>query len=161
MGNLGLNLQSFIINTAVFLGFFIFMHFLVLKKLGGVIVERQSKMQEADRRADETKHALERARSEFDKVIQEAKIEAQCIVGESKKQANDQAKKILERAQIDAGEIIIKAQGVLVVEKEKMLAEFRESLEKAVKESLTIVLTSQADKIDFDAHMLREVTVKP
>lgn len=160
MENLGLNLQSFIINTLVFLGFFVFMHFLVLKKIGGVIAQREAKMQEADRRAEEAKEALQRAQSEFDNIVAQAKSHAQEIIVQSKSQANDQAKKILEKAQIDAGEIIAKAQGVLAVEKEKMLADFRSSLEKAVKEALTQILTSQAEKIDFDADILKEVVVK-
>lgn len=160
MENLGLNLQSFVINTAVFLLFFLLMHFLVLKKIGKVIIQREAKMQEADRRTDEAKHALEKAKGEFDKIVQEARVEAQKIVGDSKSQANDQTKKILQKAQIDAGEIILKAQGVLAVEKEKMLVDFRASLEKAVKESLTTILTSQADKIEFDTKVLEEVSVK-
>lgn len=160
MENLGLNLQSFVINTLVFLAFFVLMHFLVLKKIGGVIAEREAKMLEADKRAEEAKHALDKAKVEFDKVIAQAKEQAEQIVTDSKSQANDQTKKILEKAQIDAGEIILKAQGVLAVEKEKMLVDFRASLEKAVKESLTAILSSQADKIDFDAKVLEEVAVK-
>lgn len=160
MENLGLNLQSFIINTAVFLAFFTLMHFLVLKKIGGVITQREAKMQEADKRAEEAKGALQKAQSEFDTIVAQAKSQAQEIVAQSKSQANDQAKKILENAQIDAGEIIVKAQGVLMVEKEKMLVDFKSSLEKAVKESLTQILASQADKIDFDAEVLKEVAVK-
>ncbi|MFA5776239.1 MAG: ATP synthase F0 subunit B [Patescibacteria group bacterium] len=160
MENLGLNLQSFIINTLVFGVFFVLMHFLVLKKIGAVITKREAKLMEADKRSEETKHALEKAKEEFAKIIENAKEESHKIVNDSKHQANDQAKKILEKAQIDAGEIIVKAQGVLTVEKEKMLADFRENLEKSVKESLTIILSSQADKIDFDAKVLEEVTVK-
>ncbi len=160
MENLGLNLQSFIINTIVFVTFFVLMHFLVLKKLGGVIAQREAKMQEADRRADDAKHTLEKAKVEFTKIVMEAKADAQKIVGDSKNQANEQAKKILDRAQIDAGEIIVKAQGVLDVEKNKLLADFRLSLEKAVKESLTAILANQADKIDFDTNMLKEASLK-
>ncbi len=160
MENLGLNLQSFVINTLVFLAFFVLMHFLVLKKIGGVIAEREAKMLEADKRAEEAKHALDKAKVEFDKVIAQAKEQAEQIVTDSKSQANDQTKKILEKAQIDAGEIILKAQGVLAIEKEKMLVDFRASLEKAVKESVTAILSSQADKIDFDAKVLEEVAVK-
>lgn len=160
MENLGLNLQSFIINTLVFGAFFVLMHFLVLKKIGGVIAQREAKMQEADKRAEEAKHALEKAQGEFNKIIDQAKKEAQKIVGDSKGVANDQTKKILEKAQLDAGEIVAKAQGVLAVEKEKMLANFRASLEKSVKESLTAILTNQADRIDFDADVLKEAVVK-
>ena len=81
----------------------------------------------------EAKHALEKAKVEFAKIIEGAKEESQKIVADSKHQANDQTKKLLEKAQMDAWEIIAKAQGVLAVEKEKMLIDFRESLEKSVK----------------------------
>ncbi len=160
MENLGLNLQSFVINTAVFLVFFALMHFFVLKKIGGVIAQREAKMQEADRRAEEAKLVLQRAQVEFDAIVSQAKKQAQEIVAQSKSQANEQAKRIIEKAQIDAGEIIVKAQGILAVEKEKMLADFKSSLEKAVKEALTQILASQAEKIDLDVEALKEVTVK-
>lgn len=160
MENLGLNLQSFIINTVIFTVFFLLMHFLVLKKIGGVISAREAKMMEADKRAEEAKHALEKAKVEFDRIIQEAKVQSQKMVENSKHQANDQTKKILEKAQIDAGEIIVKAQGVLEVEKEKMLVEFRENLEKSVKDSLKTILGAQADKIDFDVNVLKEESAK-
>lgn len=160
MANLGLNLQSFIINTLIFGAFFVLMHFLVLKKLGGIIAQRESKYLEADKKSEKATHALEKAQVEFAKIIENAKTESQKIVADSKHQANDQTKKILEKAQIDAGEIIVKAQGVLAVEKEKMLVDFKESLEKSVKISLTAILASQADKIDFDAKILEEVVAK-
>ena len=41
-----------------------------------------------------------------------------------------------------------------------MLVDFRENLEKSVKASLTTILASQADKIDFDAKVLEEVVAK-
>lgn len=157
MENLGLNLQSFIINTLVFLGFFGLMHLFVLKKIGGVISEREERLMEADKRAEETKHKLERAKQEFDKIIASAKEESQKIVANSKHQANIQTQKILEKSQIDAGEIIYKAQGFLAVEKEKMLAEFKDDLERSVKESLKTILSSQADKIEFDVDTLEKV----
>lgn len=160
MENLGLNLQSFIINTLVFCAFFVLMHFLVLKKIGGVIAEREARLTEADRKSEEARHSLQKAKEEFAKIIENAKTESQKIVSDSKHQANEQTKKILEKAQIDAGEIIVKAQGVLAVEKEKMLNDFRENLEKAVKEALTTILTSQADKIDFDVDVLKEIPKK-
>jgi F-type H+-transporting ATPase subunit b len=160
MENLGLNLQSFVINSLVFGAFFVLMHFLVLKKIGGVIAQREAKLAEADKRTDEAKHAVEKAHEEFAKIIERAKEDSQHIVNDSKQQANNQAKKILEKAQIDASEIISKAQGVLLIEKEKMLSDFKESLEKSVREALTAILSTQADKIDFDAKVLEEVVVK-
>jgi len=160
MENLGLNLQSFIINSLVFGAFFVLMHFLVLKKIGGVIAQREAKLAEADRKTEEAAHAMEKANEEFAKIIENAKKESQSIVTDSKHQAGDQAKKILEKAQIDASEIIAKAQGVLSVEKEKMLTDFKESLEKSVKEALTTILSSQVHKIDFDAKVLEEVVIK-
>jgi len=160
MANLGLNLQSFIINTLIFGAFFVLMHFLVLKKLGGIIAQREAKYLEADQKSQEAGYTLEKAQIEFAKIIENAQAESQKIVADSKHQATDQTKKILEKAQIDAGEIIVKAQGVLAVEKEKMLVDFRENLEKSVKASLTTILASQADKIDFDAKVLEEVVAK-
>jgi F-type H+-transporting ATPase subunit b len=156
MENLGLNLQSFIINTLVFAAFFALMHFLVLKKIGAIIIQREAKYTEADRKSEEAKQTLAKAETEFAKIIENAKMESQKLINDSKHQAGDQAKKILEKAQLDAGEIISKAQGVLAVEKEKMLVSFKESLEKSVKESLTAILTSQADKIEFDSKVLEE-----
>lgn len=160
MEKLGFNIQSFVINTTVFLAFFVLMHFLVLKKIGGVIAQRKTKMQEADKRAEEARLLLQKAQNNFDNIIAQAKKQAEQIVAQSKSQANDQAKKIIEKAQIDASEIIAKAQGVLAVEKEKMLSDFRSELEKAVKESLTQILADQAEKIDFDAYALKEISVK-
>lgn len=137
------------------------MHFLVLKKIGGVITQRQAKYLEADKKSEEATHTLENAKVEFAKIIENAKEESQNIINDSKHQSNEQAKKIMDRALIDAGEIIIKAQGVLAVEKEKMLADFKSTLEKSVRESLVLILSSQSDKIEFDAKMLEEVSARP
>lgn len=160
MENLGLNLQSFVINTLVFLAFFILMHFLVLKKIGRLIAEREARILETDKRAEETKVALANAQKEFDRIVEDAKKEAQKIADDSKSMADEQTKKILEKAQLDAEEIIEKAQSVLAVEKERMLADFKASMEKSVKSALTDILASQADRIDFDADMLKEESIE-
>jgi|GEM_PF-1732012 F-type H+-transporting ATPase subunit b len=157
MENLGLNVHSFIINTLVFGVFFVLMHFLVLKKLGGILAQREAKLMEADKRAEATKHALVQAQEEFATIIANAKLEAQTIVAQSKHQASAQTKALLAQAQTDAESIIAKAQGVLAVERAKMLAQFNATLETAIKEALTTVLAAQASKIDFDPQVLQEV----
>lgn len=155
MENLGINLTSFLINTAIFCVFFLAMHFLVLKKVGGIVVQRQKKYQEAEEQTVKAEAVLTEAKAEFDRIIGQAKEQTKNISAEAKEEASFEAEEIIKKAQRQAEEIIEKAQGVLTVEREKLTADFNLRLEKSVKSSLGVLLADQADKIEFDEKVLQ------
>ena len=92
-----------------------FMYKPVLKMLK----DREKKIAQGLKDADEARLALDKAREEHDNVIRKATIEAEKIIDETKKSAEQTRAELLEKSRSDAQKIIDEAKGAADLEIKK------------------------------------------
>ncbi len=110
---------------AFLLLFFLLSRF-VFPSIVKILEERERKIDESLRRAEETRAEAERLMAEYKKQLEEAKREAQAIVEQGRKLGESAKEEMIKKAQEEAQKIIEKAQAEIIREKEKAFKELQQ-----------------------------------
>jgi len=135
--------------------------YLAFKPVLATISERQKKIADGLKYADEMKAKLEAAQQAYDAQVREAQIKARAIIDETQKVAKEFADKQQTEAVERANGLIEKAQMAIELEKNKMLAEARTEIARLVIATTQKVLGTQlteADRGRYNEAAARELT---
>ena len=130
------------------------------KPVMATLDERQKKIADGLRYADEMKAKLEALQQESAATAKKAQADASRVIDEARKAAKEFLDKQSQEASVKAGEILAKAQQVIELEKKKMLAEARTEIAHLVVETTQRVLArelSDADRSRYNESAAREL----
>ncbi|HTJ79559.1 MAG TPA: F0F1 ATP synthase subunit B [Rariglobus sp.] len=123
--------------------------------------ERQKKIADGLRYAEETKARLDSAQQESAETLKKAQVEAAAIIEQARKASKELAERETTAATARAGELISKAQQAIELEKQKMLAEARTEIARLVIATTQRVLSKElndADRTRYNEAAARELT---
>jgi F-type H+-transporting ATPase subunit b len=110
--------------------------------------ERQKKISSGLQYADDMKAKLEAVQQESVASAKKAQVEASRIIEEARKSAKEFLDKQTQESSAKAGEILVRAQQVIELEKKKMLAEARTEIARLVVETTQRVLSKELSDSD-------------
>ncbi|MBI4406939.1 MAG: F0F1 ATP synthase subunit B [Candidatus Kerfeldbacteria bacterium] len=114
------------------------------------VQERTATIEQGVKQASEAKAALDNAMAEQQRLIAQAKVDAQAVLDEAKTQATAQGQVLVERSKAEASKVIEKAKQDIRLEQEKMLqaakAELGEVVIVACERILKEKMTAPADQ---------------
>jgi len=131
------------------------------KPVMATLDERQKKIADGLKYAEEMKAKLEAVQQESIASSKKAQAEATRVIDEARKSAKEFLDKQSQEASVQAGEILAKAQQVIELEKKKMLAEARTEIARLVVETTQRVLAKEltdADRNRYNESAARELT---
>lgn len=123
--------------------------------------ERQKKIADGLRYAEETKARLDSAQQEIADTLKKAQIEAAAIIEQARKASKELAEREATASTERAGSIITTAQQAIELEKQKMLAEVRTEIARLVIATTQRVLAKElndADRSRYNEAAVRELT---
>ncbi len=118
------------------------------KPVLSTIDERQSKIADGLKYADDMKAKLEDAESQHKEIIQKASQEAQQIVNDARDVAEDKISKASQEAVARAEEIITKAEQQIELDRKNMLADARSEIARLVVATTSKVLSKELSEED-------------
>jgi F-type H+-transporting ATPase subunit b len=127
----------------VLLGFILYK--LGYKPILKFVQERTAKIEQGVQQAEEAKTALASATAEQQRLLAQAKVDAQKVLDDAKAAAVEQGNQLVERSKAEAAKVIEKAKQDIRLEHDKMLQDAKSELsqvvllaaEKVLKEKLT------------------------
>jgi F-type H+-transporting ATPase subunit b len=131
------------------------------KPVMATLDERQKKIADGLRYAEEMKAKLEAVEQASVASARKSQVEASKVIDEARKSAKEFLDKQTQEAAVKAGEILAKAQQVIELEKKKMLAEAKTEIAHLVVETTQRVLArelSEADRSRYNESAARELT---
>lgn len=123
--------------------------------------ERQAKIADGLKYANEMKSKLEAAQQESTAIIKKASLEASRLVEDARKSAKDFVDKQTLEASAKASDILAKGQQAIELEHKKMLADARAEIARLVVVTTERVLAkklSDADRAAYNDSAARELT---
>jgi len=123
--------------------------------------ERQKKISDGLRYAEETKARLDSAQQEISDTLKKAQIEAAAIIEQARKASKEVAERETAAATERANSLITTAQQAIELEKQKMLAEARTEIARLVVATTQRVLAKElndADRSRYNEAAARELT---
>ncbi len=109
-----------------FLLLFVLLSRFVFPSIVKILEEREKRIDESLRKAEETREEAERLMTEYKKQLEEAKREAQAIVEQGRKLGESAKEEMIRKAQEEAQKIVEKAQAEIIREKEKAFKELQQ-----------------------------------
>jgi len=123
--------------------------------------ERQQKIADGLKYADEMKAKLEATQQETAAILKKASLEASRLVEEARKSAKEYLDKQTQEATAKANDVLVKAQQAIELEHKKMLADARTEIARLVVVTTERVLAkrlSDADRAAYNEAASRELT---
>ncbi|MFA6285753.1 MAG: F0F1 ATP synthase subunit B [Opitutaceae bacterium] len=154
LSSLSAQVFSFVI-VAVVLWYFAF------KPVLATLDERQKKIADGLRYAEETKTRLAAVQQENADILKRAQVEAAAIIEQARKAAKEVAERETAATTERANSLITKAQEAIELEKQKMLAEARTEVARLVIATTQRVLAKElndADRSRYNEAAARELT---
>jgi len=131
------------------------------KPILATLDERNKKIADGLRYAEETKARLDSAQQESAAALKKAQTEAAAIIEQARKASKELSERETAAATARAGELISKAQQAIELEKQKMLAEARTEIARLVIATTQRVLAKElndADRTRYNEAAARELT---
>lgn len=145
-----LNLFWIIAQAGSFLLFFVILYFAAFKRIGGVLEERRSKIEQGLRDADDARKEREQAASERLQVLTQARGEAEEILTRAQKVADDSRQRDIAETRAQLEQMKTQATADIAAEKDRALADVRSQVaELALAAASRVVgetMTSEREK---------------
>jgi F-type H+-transporting ATPase subunit b len=157
----GLRLPFFVAQVLNFIIVASLLWFFAFKPVMASITERQRKIDEGLKNAEDANARLEETKKVTQASIHEAQLKGQKLIEEAQKAAKEFADKQQQEAIEKASALITKAQAAIELEKKKMLAEARTEIARLVVATTERVLSqqlSEADRARYNEAAGRELT---
>ena len=135
--------------------------FFAFKPVLATITERQRKIDEGLKNAEDANARLEETKKVTQASIHEAQLKGQKLIEEAQKAAKEFSDKQQQEAVEKANALITKAQAAIELEKKKMLAEARTEIARLVVATTARVLSrelSDADRSKYNEAAARELS---
>ncbi|MDQ3075688.1 MAG: F0F1 ATP synthase subunit B [bacterium] len=123
---------------------FLALYLLAAKPLKKLIQERTDEITTGLMDAKTNKETLKATKEEYDKVIRQAKSEAQALFESSKKEATDKKNEMLEMAKTEVAVIIENGKKILEADKAKMISDARNEVASLVIQATEKVLQEKS-----------------
>lgn len=120
-----INLFWIIAQAASFLIFLVILYFVAFKRIGGVLEERRSRIEQGLRDADQARVDREQAAAERLRVLAEARTEAEDILGRAQRVAEESRERDMAETRAQLEQMRERAAADIVSEKERALADVR------------------------------------
>lgn len=124
---------------------FFVLYFFAIKPLRTLMAERTKKISQGIADASTHKTLLSETKAEYDKVVRDARFEAQEIVRQSKQDAEFEKGKILEQAKAEMSNVIKQGEETLAEERRQMLILVRKDIIDLAIEATKKILEKEGD----------------
>ena len=124
----GVNLPALIFQIVNFLLLLYLLNRLLFKPLLKTLDERQARISQGLKDAEQAARDRELARAEREAALDEARREAQSMVARATKIAEDSRNEIVAAARSEAERVTARARDEIIAEKERAMAEIREQV---------------------------------
>ncbi len=139
------------------------MYFLAFKPVLATLEERQTKIAEGLKYAEEMKAKLADAERQHQEVLKQASLEAQRIVHEARDTAKALVEKATKEASTEAEQILKKGNEAIALERQQMLNDVRREVARLVVDTTSKVLDrtlSEPEKKTFAEAAAKEIYSK-
>ena len=120
-----INLFWIIAQAASFLIFLVILYFVAFKRIGGVLEERRSRIEQGLRDADQARVDREQAAAERLRVLGEARSEAEVILSRAQKVAEESRERDMADTRAQLEQMRERAAADIAAEKDRALADVR------------------------------------
>ncbi len=128
MEALGINLGYLIIQIVGFLLLVVLLNAILYGPLLGMLTNRRERIAEGLNQARQAEEALARAESDRQRILDEARAEAQRITQEARQRADEAARNIEQEARAEAARVSEAARNDATAERDRLLADMREQI---------------------------------
>ncbi|HAE36902.1 MAG: ATP synthase subunit b [Candidatus Nomurabacteria bacterium GW2011_GWF2_35_66] len=135
---------------------FLLIYFFALKPIKKIMKERTDSIEGGLTDAVKNAELLKKTKNEYEEVLANARIEANTIFQEGKKEAEDKKRVMIEDANKEIGEMIEKGKKSLESEKTKMIEEAKNEIVSLVVKATEKLLESHKDA-SFDEKTLEQI----
>ncbi len=135
---------------------FVVLYIYALKPLSKLMAERSEKIDQGVKDAKNNAETLKATEQEYAKVLQQAKIEANTIFQNSKKEAEIKKAQMLEDAKTEVATIIENGKKTLNAEKIKIVEEARGEIVALTMQATEKLLHTKADE-HFDGKVIKDL----
>lgn len=143
MGELGLNVNLFLVQLINFGVVMAALSFLLYKPVLNMLRERTERIEQSLQEADQVKQQLANARRDYDAEIARARQEAAAILSQAQDRARVQESEIIAQARQDADRIRSDAREQAVQERDQLLREVKDQVAELVTLAASRVLQSE------------------
>lgn len=135
---------------------FVVLYIYALKPLSKLMSERSEKIENGIKDAKTNAETLKATEKEYEKVLQKAKIEANTIFQNSKKEAEVKKTQMLEDAKTEVTTMIENGKKTLNIEKVKIVEEARGEIVALTMQATEKLLQTRADG-HFDTKVIKDI----
>ena len=132
MEALGLNLPKLIYQIINFLMLMIILYALLYKRVLAMLAERQQRIEQSLKDAEQVKLQLANAKRDYDAEIAKARQEAASIVAQAQERAKSQEVEILAQARRDADKVREEARASAIQERDTLLREAKDQIAQLI-----------------------------
>lgn len=150
MEALGINIVNIVLNTVIFVLFFLVLHFLVFKRIASIIKKREEIIEKGLENTAKSEEILRNTENLQKQRIADTDNRIDQLLAEAKHDAKKKQMEIISKAQEEAKDIVIRQEKVLDQERQSMQKEFDNKLQTKLKSALVELLSDQTDKLDID-----------
>lgn len=154
----GVNWQSLLIQGLTFLLVVLVLKKFVVGKLYQIIDDRQAEINEGLKKTEDAKKALDKAQDEVDKILGEAREQAELIVSSAKADAANAIKKAEDKANERAEAIVKEAQSKLDTDISKARNELRKEAARLVADVSAVVIGQKLDTASDSELINKEIS---
>ncbi len=161
--NYGFDTKYFIAQVVNFLIVAFLLYRFAFKPVLATLDERQKKIDDGLRFADEMKHKLNESEIKYSQAVKQGSIEAQKIVEEAKEHAKHSSEKQTQDTIAQVEQMLTNARQAAVQEHDRMLAEVRKEVAQLVVATTARVLKQEltdADKKRYNESAVRDLASK-
>lgn len=143
MEALGLNLPKLIYQIINFLMLMIILYALLYKRVLAMLAERQQRIEQSLKDAEQVKLQLANAKRDYDAEIAKARQEAAAIVAQAQDRAKSQEVEILAQARRDADKVREEARLSTLQERDTLLREAKDQIAQLITLTASQVLGAE------------------
>lgn len=143
MEALGLNLPKLIYQIINFLMLMIILYALLYKRVLAMLAERQQRIEQSLKDAEQVKLQLANAKRDYDAEIAKARQEAATIVAQAQDRAKSQEVEILAQARRDADKVREEARLSALQERDTLLREAKDQIAQLITLTASQVLGAE------------------
>lgn len=150
MEALGINIVNIVLNTVIFILFFLVLHFLVFKRLASIITKREEIIEKGLENTAKSEEILRNTENVQKQRIADTDSRIDKLLSEAKQDAKKKQMEIISKAQEEAKDVAARQEKMLDQERQGMQKEFDKKLQTKLKNALVELLSEQTEKIDID-----------
>lgn len=146
MGDLGINGWNLAVQMVAFILFIAIFWKYALGPIVRMLEIRQSTIRDSIEEAERVRREMAEAQARNEEILGEARREAQQILANAREQSEQNVARSREQAQVQADEIIAKAQDVIVNETEQARVQLRQEIADLAVDAASRIVRANLDR---------------